>query len=304
MHAAVFLSAAVLLNAVAASVSPASVLRSLSARQDGVNDGGDDGGEDGGDDGGEDGDGYLGAMCLPTITGTSAEGDDSNPTPCEAYFEIDFICRPNGTDAIDYIAQQECLCGSGSDYFNMLTACSDCMKAHGGVEIEDWIDPSIVSSASASFCKGTPTTDFDDLFGNMLNTAVIAVVTGTDISPNNTAISVYFTGTVETNVGKITGSAALATFTGSFTESATGGDNSFASVTTGLASGATGATTVNPHSTSKTASSSKTSATKTSSSSTSSTSAATATGNAAADVKAMSGMLGAMAAGVGILCAL
>jgi len=291
MRAAVLLCAGVLLNTVAASV-PWTVRRSLGLRQDDGSDGGD----------GEDGDSsYLAEVCYSDYLDDSAE----ITTPCEAFDVISSECEANGTDTIDYIAQQECICGKGSGYFDMFYGCNNCFKVHGGVENEDYYPTAAVSSASAAFCTGTPSTDFDDLIYNMLNTASVTQASGTDLFPSNTAVSDYFTGTIETQGGKITGSATLATYTGEFDSESTSADNLIPSVTAGLASGETGVTTSTTGSgTASQASSTKTTGSSNSASTSGTGASASATGNAAADLKAMSGMLSVVAAAVGVICAL
>jgi len=301
MRAAVLLCGGVLLRTVAASVTLSH--RSLRRQDDG----------DDGDDGDDAEENYLSEVCFPNW---SPDSDDlSTGTPCEAFAGIQISCEANGTLPIDLLAQQECICGAGSGYFEMLAGCNDCLKVHGGTENYDYYDTSFISSASSSFCTGTPTTDFDDLLDNMASTVVPASVTGTDLFPNQTAVSLYYTGSILLNGGQITGSAALATYTGSFSGSgpeSTSGDRIFPSqsITTGLAPGQTGistsgtVTTIANKSSSKVSNSGSSTSTGTSrssdaSSTASSTSAsAKATGNAAAGVKVMGGMLAFVAAGV------
>jgi len=166
------------------------------------------------------------------------------------------------------------------------------VKVHGGIENEDFIDASIISSASAAFCTGTPVTDFDDLFDGMIQTAVVGTVTGTDLFPSETAVSLYYTGKLETNPGQITGSATLAVasalFTSGAVESTNSGDSS-ASITSSFF-----AQTTAPTHTGKSSASSSTSSTGTSTS-------ASATGNVASNGNAVSGMLQGFAALIGIM---
>lgn len=182
----------------------------------------------------------------------------------------------------------------------MFYACNNCFKVHGGVENEDYYPTAAISSASAAFCTGTPSTDFDDLV--MLNTGS-ATASGTDLFPSNTAVSDYFTGTLETQGAQITGSATLAIYTGGYSDSTSTDNNLIPSVTTGLASGATGTSTTGSGTASQ-ASSTKSTGSSNSASSSSSGTSASATANAAVDLKGMGGMLSVVAAAVGVICAL
>lgn len=106
------------------------------------------------------------------------------------------------------------MCGPGSGYFDMFGGCNSCFEVHGGVEGEDWFPPALIGSVSANFCTGTPQTDIDDLFDSMVQTAIpsSAMTTANDLFPSQTAVSLYFTGTLETAAGEITGSALAATW--------------------------------------------------------------------------------------------
>lgn len=176
----------------------------------------------------------------------------------------------------------------------MFRGCNNCVEVHGGIENLDWYDPSLINDASSSFCTGTPTADFLDIFGAVVTT-VSAGTTASDLFPSNTAVSDYFTGALETNIGQITGSAAMATATGS-----SGSDSdSFPSLTSGGVTAQTGTITTTGSGSGTTSKTSGSSSSKTTSSA-----ASSATGNAAADLMVVSEMLSVMAAGVGILFAL
>jgi len=319
MRVAIMICAGALLHSVAASAaslndrSLSKGLRSLSIgpeslslrQDDGGDDGGDDG-DDGGDndnggDNGDNGDGdngesphaeYLDNVCFVNI-------EVATNTPCSAFQHLSFECQANGTAPIDLLAEQECICGSDS-YFDMLLACNACMKVHGGIENEDFFDTSIVSSASAAFCTGTPVTEFNVLLDDMIATAVVATVTGTDLFPSETAVSLYYKGKIETNPGQITGSATLAvssaSFTSGFVES-TGSSDSSASTTSSFIA----QTTAPTHTGSSSASSTGASTSTGTSTSTNTSTSASATGNAASNGNVVSGMLQGFAALIGII---
>lgn len=191
----------------------------------------------------------------------------------------------------------------------MLIACENCLKVHGASENDEYVDPSLISSASASFCTGTPVTDFEDLFSAQLETALTGTATGTDLFPSETAVSLYYTGSIETNAGEITGSATLAVFSSgisgtSFPEGTSTGESS-ASITFAPSSGQTTvSTSTRAGSFSITSVSSSTSGSESKASSTNSPfSTAKTTGSAASDGKVVSGTLQGLAAVVvGIIC--
>jgi len=84
---------------------------------------------------------YLTEMCYPLWSNATLreelklEPSDGNswlvnsPFPCEQELFIMGICEANGTTVIDFLAEQECLCGGS--FFDAVAGCSACYSTHG-----------------------------------------------------------------------------------------------------------------------------------------------------------------------------
>ena len=138
--------------------------------------------------------------------------------PCISIASIEEACQPNGTSSIDLEAHAQCMC-HGS-YFSDYVACQNCLYVHGLRSQRDnayWDE--VISAASHALCSGTPTAVFKSIFASVQTNTVLApfVTTGntqsSDQYPGNTAVSLYYTGTVSQGPGVITGAAASATAT-------------------------------------------------------------------------------------------
>jgi len=161
---------------------------------------------------------YISRVCLPTIFNVT-KGEDSltarllayenSPFPCERSIYLESVCLSNGTEIIDFIAEQECLCNGG--YFSASEGCDACQFAHGLVSpVSPEEEASARSSLSAAECTPNPPTQgFTNLFPP-LNTASLLTRVQTisnDMFPNQTAVSNYFTATRQLTPGEVTGSA-------------------------------------------------------------------------------------------------
>lgn len=270
--------------------------------EDDGGDGGDNSGDDNGDDTNEE---YLFQMCLSNPSVNETVSDYTQP--CQIFSQMELECMTIGklsstcsnslqinikTGATDDLeAPKECMCGSGSGYFDMLYACNNCYKVHGGTENSEYYDVSAFSSASKVFCSATPATIWLDVLATILEPLATATSSGTDLFPSQTAVSDYFTGTLETKLGEITGDATLKTFFPEITNVSipdqTIVSSSFESTSPVPASITSAASTVI--------------STDASSSSSSASATATATGNGAADRKVVNGMIKGMVVGAGIM---
>jgi hypothetical protein len=84
---------------------------------------------------------YLTRMCMPLFSNTTRSNElhlsidgliaslAYSPFPCEQQLYIETICEANGTTEIDFLAEQECLCGGA--FWEAWLACGDCYFAHG-----------------------------------------------------------------------------------------------------------------------------------------------------------------------------
>jgi hypothetical protein len=257
---------------------------------------------------------YLDEMCFPDIYGLEYDDDDDtdsvlNPTaPCEIFSNIYSYCAANGTEEIDFIAEQECMCTGG--FFDAYLGCNECFRVHGGTENAEWFPTSVISSASAAFCTATPTDSFEDILGTAVENLPYLTATGTDLYPNKTDVSLYFTATGTLTAGAITGSATAATYDWDETYTDSGyGDEGSTSITDGLAAGESGInrasesvtkTTTPPILGGVSSTSSSTSGASGSGSATGSAATASSTG-AATELKAMGGLLGIVVLGAGLV---
>ncbi|GAB7354444.1 hypothetical protein MBLNU459_g4932t1 [Dothideomycetes sp. NU459] len=179
---------------------------------------------------------YIASVCVPDIT--------SPVPPCQEIINIEEQCQPNGTEAIDYIAHQECMCGGS--FFSNWNGCLNCEYVHGSrSEAEAEAYSSIISTASNMLCTGTPTASFAAIFSSVSEaspqTVSGAATVLSDQYPSQSAVSLYYTATGAQGAGAITGSAAEATAsaTGSSrtaTESSSGSSSGSIAVLTSVAS--------------------------------------------------------------------
>jgi hypothetical protein len=80
-------------------------------------------------------------MCYPLYSnstrtielGLSIESEISSlansPFPCEQEMYMGIACRANGTTELDFLAEQECLCGGA--FWEAMEGCNDYYFAHG-----------------------------------------------------------------------------------------------------------------------------------------------------------------------------
>lgn len=165
---------------------------------------------------------YLSNMCYPRIRARES-GSSSNPIsamshspfPCEQSSYLSRSCFSNGTTEIDFLAEQQCLCGG--NFFEAVRGCHECYFAHGFVDPEYTRDEvmSRLSSANSAECSATPITmPYTNLFPPPVTTLSDATIVS-DRFPNDTAVSNYWTGATAPVAGQITGSATarLSSFT-------------------------------------------------------------------------------------------
>jgi hypothetical protein len=161
---------------------------------------------------------YINKMCLPTkVNVTRGENSlmarllayEHSPFPCERVTYLEEVCFSNGTEIIDFIAEQECLCNGG--YFSATEGCEACQFAHGLVSpFSPEEQASARSSLSAAECTPNPPTQGFTNFFPPINTASLLTQVQTisnDMFPNQTAVSNYFTTTTPLTPGQVTGSA-------------------------------------------------------------------------------------------------
>lgn len=129
---------------------------------------------------------YLEAAKLAISLGGS-------PFPCEQSIYIEYACHANATKPVDYLAEQQCYCGS--TIWEADQACNDCLLAHGlkGPSKKDYGD--MMSSFSSKVCAATPMaggigaaaeTDLPD------QTAILSYEKASAVAhPSQTAVSYY-----------------------------------------------------------------------------------------------------------------
>ncbi|TGO37230.1 hypothetical protein BHYA_0102g00160 [Botrytis hyacinthi] len=162
---------------------------------------------------------YLYQMCYPNLANVSllvgfnaAEKRlqilANSPFPCERSNYIIYACLANGTSAIDFLAEQECICPSS--LWELEAACTDCYLAHGYENITREESDASISSLSQAECTATPVQPFTNFFSSVDASQALTtpdVLLGSDRFPNQTAVSNYYTGNTVWTVGSITGSA-------------------------------------------------------------------------------------------------
>jgi hypothetical protein len=162
---------------------------------------------------------YLDSMCLPTNANAKVEGGipeaewvaamATSPFPCEQRIYLERTCFANGTTTNDFLAEQQCLCGG--NYFEALSACYDCLIAHGLVVTPSSLASysSAVSSQSSAECSASRVTQgYTNLFTVNTSTGPFPDYTvSPDPFANDTRVANYWTGPTAPVAGKITGSA-------------------------------------------------------------------------------------------------
>ncbi|KAJ6036402.1 hypothetical protein N7540_000681 [Penicillium herquei] len=176
---------------------------------------------------GKDSDMYLSDMCWPLFSNISrivdlhlSEKDliptlVNSPFPCEQALYIASVCLANGTTEIDYLAEQECFCNGG--FWEACRGCDNCYIVHGLVEHgknrseKMALDASIRTSLSSAECTQTPPNGpFSYLFPPLNFSKIFHYsppILTSDLFPNRTEVSDYFTPTVVLKPGAITGNA-------------------------------------------------------------------------------------------------
>lgn len=165
---------------------------------------------------------YLQLICLPLLSDdvrtdqlNLTTSDDivyslaNSPFPCEQQLYLEYACRANGTTAIDFLAEQECLC-DGS-YFTVAKGCDACYLAHGYQDETPEQMSTVWTSLSIAECAPTPPFQPFSNLGLAFNLTSLSLspslTLGNDRFPNMTAVSNYFTETGRATAGAITGSA-------------------------------------------------------------------------------------------------
>jgi len=164
---------------------------------------------------------YLQEMCLPSLSNWTRRDEYSanglvrslanSPFPCEQAFYIQGVCTANGTSENDFLAEQQCLC-NGS-FFQARELCDACYYAHGYQNPSPEEAASSRSSLKTAECSPSPPFQpYSNLLPDLLERASSARLAPSltllpDKNFNNTAISVYATGTLSATPGAITGSA-------------------------------------------------------------------------------------------------
>ncbi|KFY07182.1 hypothetical protein V492_07378 [Pseudogymnoascus sp. VKM F-4246] len=159
---------------------------------------------------------YLGNLCYPNLLDDNGRVPDNlvgifskSPFPCEQMMYLERACRANGTAEVDFLAEQQCLCGG--NFFDASRGCLECTYAHGFFDAEYPLDKALskLTSASSAECSATPVAmNYAERVPGTLKSATDDVATLTsDRFPSDTAISNYWTGATTPIAGQITGSA-------------------------------------------------------------------------------------------------
>ncbi|KFX95755.1 hypothetical protein O988_05659 [Pseudogymnoascus sp. VKM F-3808] len=201
---------------------------------------------------------YLKDMCYPIIWANNGQTTEDpfalmskSPFPCEQVVYLATYCFSNGTTEIDFLAEQQCLCGG--NYFEALRGCYDCFYTHGLSDAQNPVDKVLrdLTSASSAECSATPITiPYTNLYPteDWRTSSDVATLTS-DRFPNDTAISNYWTGATAPIMGQITGSATgrLTSYTNSYLARYTPTGTTGAAPTSG--GGASSTTPASPSST-------------------------------------------------------
>jgi hypothetical protein len=165
---------------------------------------------------------YLQQICMPLVTNltratelhlngtTMINSLALSPFPCEQQLYLGSICQANATDEVDFLAEQECLCGGS--FFEVSAGCNACLFSHGYTLETPEEASSSLSSLSTAECNPTPPFQpFRNLLPSPNVTHAIQIeeteTLGHDQFPNKTDVSYYFTATGSVTDGAITGSA-------------------------------------------------------------------------------------------------
>lgn len=109
---------------------------------------------------------YLSYMCLPLFSNltrtreldTSVVGRITNlaksPYPCEQSMYLQAICTANGTQEVDFLAEQECLCNG--NFFKATAGCDACYLVHGFPNVTKEEAQSSLTSRSLAECTPSP----------------------------------------------------------------------------------------------------------------------------------------------------
>merc|ERR1711977_716001 len=113
---------------------------------------------------------YLQEMCLPTVAEYAYNVDSTvdnlipslhdSPFPCEQQVYILNTCVANDTTSIDYLAEQQCICGS--NFRETIQGCGACYSAHG-LTSETENTNELVSSIWTAECSARPTQAFQEI---------------------------------------------------------------------------------------------------------------------------------------------
>ncbi|KFY34126.1 hypothetical protein V494_07030 [Pseudogymnoascus sp. VKM F-4513 (FW-928)] len=155
---------------------------------------------------------YLARMCYPQLHDPNSNGNwlskvANSPFPCEQQAYLHSACYSNGTTEIDFLAEQQCLCGG--NYFEAARGCQECYYAHGNVVPGDTLEKALsrLKDSSSAECSATPVTvPYTNLYSVATTLGPDATIIS-DRFPNNTAVTNYWTGAATPIAGKITGSA-------------------------------------------------------------------------------------------------
>lgn len=176
---------------------------------------------------------YIANMCMPNLVDTSRANSlgiklkvtnqkdaylemaklvislGGSPFPCEQGLYIEYACHANATKPVDYLAEQQCYCGS--TFWEADQACNDCFLAHGlkGPSKKEYGDR--MNSFSSKVCDSTPMprgigmaaqTELPD------QTAILRYESASAVAhPSKSAVSYYAT-IKPMSVPAITGEAA------------------------------------------------------------------------------------------------
>lgn len=153
---------------------------------------------------------YLSLICMPLMSNSTRATElhlnattvitslALSPFPCEQQLYLASICQENATDEIDFLAEQECLCGGS--FFEVSAGCNACLFSHGYTGETTEEASSSLSALSAAECNPIPPFQpFRNLLPSPNVTHDIQVeateTLGDDKFPNKTDVSNYFTAT-------------------------------------------------------------------------------------------------------------
>ncbi|KAH8663634.1 hypothetical protein BGZ60DRAFT_71969 [Tricladium varicosporioides] len=107
---------------------------------------------------------YLRRVCSPLLSNTTRSVEISlkdrlaslvnSPFPCEQQLYIEAACTANDTTEVDFLAEQQCLCGGS--YWIAVEACNSCFAAHGYQNKSPEAAASHLSALSRAECSPSP----------------------------------------------------------------------------------------------------------------------------------------------------